>query len=108
MDEAVASGRLARPGWFADPGIRDAWLGSNWIGPRRFSLNPLQEANADKVDFEMGTKSGEEICMERTGGEIEKKLGQRKKEEALRRDAGLPALGNAAAVVPPSPDAAKP
>ena len=108
MDEAVASGRLARPGWFADSGVRDAWLAANWIGPRRFSLNPLQEANADKVDFEMGTKSGEEICMERTGGEIEKKLAQRKKEEALRRDAGLPALGNAAAAVPPPPEETKP
>lgn len=92
MDEAVASGRLARPGWFADPGIRQAWLGAEWIGPRRFSLNPQQEAAADQIDFEMGTKTGEQICIERTGGEIEKKLAQRKKEIALSREAGLGAV----------------
>ena len=92
MDEAVATGRLARPGWFADPGIREAWLGAEWIGPRRFSLNPQQEAGADKLDWEMGTKTGEQICIERTGGEIEKKIAQRKKEIALSKDAGLVAV----------------
>lgn len=104
MDEAVASGRLARPGWFADPGIRDAWLGANWIGARRFSLNPQQEAAADRIDWEMGTKTGEQICIERTGGTIEGKIRQRGKEIELSRDAGLAATVTAVPADGPTPD----
>jgi len=89
MDEAVAMGRLNRPGWFTNPLVREAYLGANWIGPRRYSLNPYQEAQADRLDMEMGTKTGEQVCMERTGGEIEKKLDQRAKEMTLSRAAGL-------------------
>lgn len=89
MDEAVASGRLARPGWFENPMIRDAYLNAEWIGPRRWSLNPQQEAAADEIDMRLGVKTGEQVCIERTGGEIEKKLAQRAKEMDLARDAGL-------------------
>lgn len=89
MDEAVAMGRINRPGWFANPLVREAYLGANWIGPRRYSLNPFQEAQADKLDMETGVKTGEQVCMERTGGEIEKKLDQRAKEMGLAKAAGL-------------------
>lgn len=83
MDEAVASGRIARPGWFADPGIRAAYLGANWVGPRRYSLNPQQEAAADELDIRTGVKTREEVCIERTGGEFEKKARQLVKEQQL-------------------------
>lgn len=102
MDEAVASGRLARPGWFSNPMVREAYLGAEWIGPRRFSLNPYQEAQADQVDMQSGVKTGEQICIERTGGEIEKKLAQRKKETALATDAGLVAPPQPAQNTPPA------
>jgi len=105
MDEAVASGRLHRPGYFADPIVREAWLGSEWIGPSRASLNPKMEAEADALDVENGFKTGEQVCIERTGGEIEKKIAQRGKEEALRRAAGLASPAPAA---PPPGAAATP
>lgn len=95
LEEAVASGRLARPGFFADPAIREAWCGAQWIGPSRASLNPKQEAEADEVDVRLGVKTREQICIERTGGEIEKKTAQLAKEAAQRRDAGLDAVAAA-------------
>jgi lambda family phage portal protein len=94
MDEAVASGRLNRPGYFDDPIMRQAYLGSEWIGPSRPSINPKAESDADKQDMEIGVKTGEQICMERTGGQIEKKLPQLGKENRMRAAAGLPPLSN--------------
>ncbi|HEY4775651.1 MAG TPA: phage portal protein [Xanthobacteraceae bacterium] len=89
MEEAVATGRLNRPGFFGDPRIRMAYCGAEWRGPARPSLNPYQEAQADELDMRNGVKTGEQVCAERTGGEIEKKIGQRGKEETLKRAAGL-------------------
>ena len=104
MDEAVASGRLDRPGFFADPIRRAAWLGAEWIGPSRASLNPLQEANADKVDLELGAKTLEQVMIERTGGDVDKKLKQRGREIALARNAGLIATPADPALAAISPD----
>ncbi len=98
MDEAVASGRLHRPGYFADPVIREAWLGAEWIGPSRASLNPKMEAEADEIDLRTGVKTREQICTERTGGEVEKKTEQLAREEQARKAAGIvsaPAPGTA-------------
>lgn len=89
MDEAVASGRLDRPGYFEDPMIRAAYLGAEWIGPQRASLNPKQESDADKQDVAEGFKTIEQVCAERTGGEFEKKNAQRAKEMRLRKAADL-------------------
>lgn len=95
MDEAVAAGRLARPGWFSNPMIREAYLGAEWIGPRRWSLNPQQEAGADEIDIRLGVKTREQVCIERTGGDIEKKLDQLAKEQARMVGGGLAADPNA-------------
>lgn len=89
MDEAVATGRLARPGYFADPVIRDAWLGADWIGPSRASLNPKMEAEADEIDIRTGVKTREQVVIERTGGDIDKKTEQLGREEKARAAAGL-------------------
>lgn len=90
MDEAVAIGRLNRPGYFEDAILRQAYLGAEWIGPNRPSLNPLQEAQADALDMANGVKTGEDVCAERTGGQIEKKTAQLGKEQKLRVANGLP------------------
>jgi lambda family phage portal protein len=83
IEEAVATGRLSAPGFFADPLVRQAYLGANWIGPNRASIDPLKEANADTADVALGVKTREQICLERTGGRIEDKARQLVKEAAL-------------------------
>jgi len=108
MDEAVASGRLNRPGYFADPVVREAWLGAEWIGPARPSLNPKMEAEADEIDIRVGVKTREQVCLERTGGEVDKKTEQLAREEAERRENGLgqaaPATAPASQAPPPESD----
>lgn len=89
MEEAVASGRLNRPGYFEDPILRAAYLGAEWNGWQRPSINPKSEAEADEIDLRNHVVTREEICMRRTGGEAEKKIAQLRKESVLLQAAGL-------------------
>lgn len=102
MDEAVASGRLSRPGFFEDPFVRQAWLGAEWIGAAKFSLDPKKEADADMLDLEMCVTTREEIMRRRTGGEFDKKIAQLGKEKQAIDDAGVAPAPKAAASAPPS------
>ena len=95
MEEAVASGRLNRPGFFEDPLIRAAYLGAEWIGAAKFSLDPKKEAEADEIDLRMCVTTREEINRRRTGGEFDKKIAQLGKENASIVEAGLQQPGPA-------------
>lgn len=81
--EMVASGRFDAPGFFDDPIKRMAWLGRLWIGPTRIQINPVVEANADRIDMEMRVKSRDQVITERTGGDFERKSAQILHEEAI-------------------------
>lgn len=101
ITEAVASGRLAAPGFFTDPIVREAWLGSDWIGPSRIQLDPQKEASADLIDLGMGTKTRAQIIMERTGGSFEAKHAQLVREQRLRDEAGLSTPATASQALQP-------
>jgi lambda family phage portal protein len=90
ITEAIANGRMAADGYFEDPVAREAWLGSDWIGPARIQLDPLKEAKADETDLAMRTKTRTQIIMERTGGSFPAKAAQLGEEERALRDAGVP------------------
>lgn len=104
ITEAIVNGRLQAPGFFDDPAIREAWLGSDWIGPSRIQLDPQKEAAADLMDLNMGTKTREQIITERTGGSFAAKHQQLVKEETARRDAGLVTAASASAALQPPQD----
>lgn len=89
MDEAVFSGRIVAPGYFADPAIRQAWLAAEWVGPTRMSIDPLKEAKADETDLNNLTKTVEQITAERTGGHWLRKIEQRGREHDARDRAGI-------------------
>lgn len=109
MEEGVATGRLSRPGFFGDPRIRMAYCGAEWRGSARLSLNPYQEAQADALDMQNNVKTAEQVCAERTGGEIEKKIIQRGKEKALMAAAGTaPASPTDGKASPPANSADNP
>jgi lambda family phage portal protein len=99
--EMVARGRFDAPGFFEDPIKRRAWLGHLWIGPTRVQINPVVEANADKIDHDMGTKTLEQIMTERTGGDFDTKARQIKHE---RKTLGGGAAAQPAAEEPPAED----
>jgi len=89
MYEAVSSGRIHAPGFFTDPIMRQAYLGSEWIGPARGMINEKDEVAAakDRVDAGFSTLSSETAQM--TGGDWDANHKQRVKENDARKKDGL-------------------
>jgi len=53
ITEAVIMGRLSAPGFFSDPAIRKAWLGTRWVGDAPGEIDPVKAVNAAKGRVEM-------------------------------------------------------
>jgi lambda family phage portal protein len=107
MDEAVAIGRVAAPGYFADPGLRRAYLGAEWIGDAAGSVDPLKEVNAAQARVDMGVSSLAKETMELTGQVWEEVHAQQVREKQMRQRDGLegvapatPAAGAAGSQAP--------
>lgn len=105
ITEAVARGRLKAPGFFADPLIRAAYLGSDWIGPPRGQIDQLKETNAARERVNMGISTLAEETAALTGGDWEKKHEQRAKERRRRVEDGLEGAMDQPA--PPDPETQK-
>lgn len=90
VDEGVALGRFNMPGYFDDPFIRAAYVGSRWSGPPRGHVDELKEAKASQIYNELGVKTLDEITMEVTGGDWESSHAQLAKETRKRKEDGLP------------------
>jgi lambda family phage portal protein len=101
ITEAVASGRLSAPGFFDDPIIREAWLGSDWIGPSRIQLDPQKEAAADLLDLNMQVTTRQQIIMERKGGSFEQKYQQLVREKRMLDAAGIVTSASASEALQP-------
>lgn len=89
MYEAVARGRIIAPGFFTDPLIRQAYCGAEWAGPARGHMNPSQEADAVKTRTDMGLTTMEQESIEYNGGRFDRNIRQIKRENELKRDAGI-------------------
>jgi lambda family phage portal protein len=91
LREAISSGRIRAPGYFADPALRVAYSGAEWIGDGPGSLDPLKEAYAARERIEIGisTVSAESILHDGTDWEIKHR--QRAKEVAARKSDGIEA-----------------
>lgn len=89
ITEAVARGRLSAPGFFADPLIRQAWLGAKWIGPPAGQIDPEAEINAAEKRMALAVSTAAEETAQMTGGDVEANIKQLGKERALREAAGL-------------------
>lgn len=69
ISEAVARGILLAPGFFQNPLIRRAWLGAEWMGPARPTIDPTKDAKADETYLDMGVTSLTRISAERFGAD---------------------------------------
>lgn len=76
MAEAVARGRIIAPGFFSDPAIRAAWLGSEWIGPTQGQLDPVKEITAEQLACENGFSTREQSTIRLNGGTYEANVEQ--------------------------------
>ena len=89
MYEAVASGRIPAPGFFADPGIRKAYLGGTWIGPAKGQINELAEVKAAKERLSVHLSTLADETAELTGGDWDTNHVQQVKEKNKQVKDGL-------------------
>lgn len=102
MEEAIALGRIIAPGFFFDPLVRYAWLGSQWVGDGPGSIDPLKEVQAAAARVDLSISTLAEETMLHDGGDWELKLAQRVNEEGMRKAGGLAASPAPAAPGPGS------
>lgn len=89
IEEAVARGRVALPGFFASPAIRQAWLGSQWHGDAMPSIDPKKENEADEIAEAHAWKTAAQITAEKSGGNWSRNVERRGAEEQKRAAEGL-------------------
>ena len=80
MTEAVARGRLQAPGFFTDPVIRAAYLGSEWLGPSQGQLDPVKEITAEILACSEGFSTHEQSTVKLNGGKWDANIEQLQRE----------------------------
>ena len=99
MAEAVATGRIDAPGFFADPLLRWAYTRASWHGDSFGSLNPRDEVAAYVEAVEAGLMTRERAQWELFGDSWADTLPQKARERQLITEHGLQ---------PPAPHPANP
>lgn len=97
MYEAVVNGRLSAPGFFTDPILRKAYLGSEWVGPAPSQVDPAKEVNAAEKRLKLGLSTRARETAELTGQDYEKVHKQTIKEAKMRAEIPTPEGDNEAA-----------
>jgi capsid protein len=88
MSEAIARGRIFAPGFFTDPVIRAAYLGSEWIGPSQGQLDPIKEIEAEILSCEHGFSTHEQSTIRINGGEWDRNMEQLARERGKLAEIG--------------------
>lgn len=89
MDEAVARGRIAAPGYFDDALMRRAYLGAEWVGDGPISVDPLKDARAAAERVALGISTVAKESTLHDGGNWEDNHAQRVREVTRRRADGI-------------------
>lgn len=76
LAEAVARGRILAPGFFANATIRQAYLGSEWIGPSQGMLDPTKEIEAEVLAIQHGFSTHEQSTIKLNGGQWQDNVAQ--------------------------------
>lgn len=102
LTEAVARGRISAPGFLTDPIIRQAYLGSEWIGPAAGQLDPTKEVAAAISAIEAGLSTREAEATKLNGSEYARNVDKLAVENELLKRAG--GVSTAPAQEPPPND----
>lgn len=89
LTEAIARGRISAPGFFNDAAIRQAYLGSHWIGPSQGMLDPTKEIAAEVAAIAAGFSTHEASTIKLGGGQWGDNVAQLEVERRRLIDAGL-------------------
>jgi lambda family phage portal protein len=104
LADEVAAGRIAAPGFFADPVVRAAWCGAQWVGDGPGSIDPQKEVNAAKERVALGISTLQAESLLHDGVDWEQKHPQTVREHEARKAAGLSSPGAAVAAPAPAPE----
>lgn len=88
LTEAVARGRVSAPGFLTDPIIRQAYLGSEWIGPAAGQLDPTKEVAAAVAAIGAGLSTREAEATKLNGSEFARNVDKLAVENELLKRAG--------------------
>lgn len=92
LSEAIARGRINAPGFFNDPLIREAWVGSEWIGPSQGQLDPVKEVNAEILAVQHGFTTHEAATARLNGSDWDSNMDQLEMErQKCQNDVSAPA-----------------
>jgi lambda family phage portal protein len=80
IDEQVAAGRLAAPGYFADPLVRAAYLGSEWVGDAPGQIDETKAVAAAAARVQLGVSTLKRETAALTGEDYDHVRRQRDKE----------------------------
>ena len=95
LTEAVARGRIIAPGFLTDPLIRQAYLGSEWIGPSQGQLDPTKEVAAAVTAIDNGLSTREAEAVKLNGSEYARNVDKLAVENEQLRSANggnMPAM----------------
>lgn len=98
LTEAVARGRIVAPGFLTDPIIRQAYLGSEWIGPSQGQLDPTKEVAAAVSAIENGLSTREAEAVKLNGSQFANNVDKLTIENELLR------MANGGASATPIPE----
>lgn len=88
LTEAVARGRISAPGFLTDPLIRQAYLGSEWIGPSQGQLDPTKEVTAAVTAIDNGLSTREAEAIRLNGSEFSRNVDKLANENKQLAEAG--------------------
>jgi lambda family phage portal protein len=100
LAEAVASGRVSAPGFFADPLMRWAYTRAQWHGDSMGSINPKDEVAAYTAAIDARLMTRERAEFELFGSDFNQTFDAKKAEQDKLRDADLLPVPKAGAAAP--------
>jgi lambda family phage portal protein len=106
LSEAVASGRIAAPGFFTDPLMRWAYTRAAWHGDSMGSINPKDEVAAYTSAIDARLMTRERAVWELFGTDFDTDFPQMRREHEQLQEADMLPVPKAGAAAPQS--AAKP
>jgi lambda family phage portal protein len=87
--EAIATGRIAAPGYFSDPIMQKAYAGALWIGDAPSQIDSVKEVDAAEKRLKIGLSTLDEETTNLTGGDFETNYPRIKKEREMMKEIGM-------------------
>lgn len=86
LSEAIALGRISAPGFFNDRALREAWLGTQWIGPSQGQLDPTKEITAEIQACQNGFSTYADSALRINGSDFDSNVDTLIKEQARLKE----------------------